>query len=122
MSNTRLWTSRVLITLTSLFLIFDASGKIFRATASVEGTIALGFTDALVVPLGILLLACTILYMNPRTSILGAILLTGWLGGAFASQIISGEGWVWFPIVFGFFVWLGLLLRDERLQVLFFRR
>jgi hypothetical protein len=71
-------------------------------------------------PLGIILLICTILYVIPRTAVLGAILLTGYLGGAVVTHVRAGEGWfpITFPIIFGVFLWGGLYLRDTRLRAL----
>ena len=70
--------------------------------------------------LGLVLLACTVLYVVPRTSVLGAILLTGYLGGAVASHVRVGEGLfpVFFPVMVGVLLWLGLYLRDVRLRSL----
>ena len=110
------WTGTILIIGVVLFLLFDAIGKLLKTTLSVDATIAMGYTDATVFALGLTLLIITILYAIPKTAIIGAILLTGWLGGAVASHIISGEGWLWFPLLFGCFAWLGLWLKDKRIQ------
>ena len=74
----------------------------------------------MIVPLGIVLLTCTILYLVPRTAVLGAILLTGYLGGAVATHVRAGQGLfeILFPVVFGALLWGGLVLRDERLREL----
>jgi len=80
----------------------------------------LGYTEAVILPLGILLLACTILYLIPRTAMLGAILLTGYLGGAVATHVRAGHGpfEILFPVVFGALLWGGLVLRDRRIREL----
>jgi hypothetical protein len=86
----------------------------------VEAFIRLGFPLSLAVPLGIIEIVCVLLYIVPRTSILGAILLTGYLGGAIATQLHSGSpvGELSFPILMGVIVWAGLYLRDDRLRSL----
>jgi hypothetical protein len=86
-----------------------------------EGTARLGFSESVVLPLGMVLLACVALYAIPRTSILGAILLTGYLGGAVASNVRVGNplfGYILFPVYVGVLLWLGLYLRDVRLRIL----
>lgn len=100
-----------------LFLLFDALPKIAQMDFAVEGSAEFGYSESMVSVIGIILLACTILYVIPRTAVLGAVLMTGYLGGAVASSIIAEEGLFFFPIIFGVFVWLGLYLRDaDRLQ------
>ena len=87
----------------------------------VEGFAKLGFPLRLAVPLGIIELVCVLLYVLPRTSILGAILLTGYLGGAIAIQLPTGNpffGEVLFPVYIGVFLWGGIYLRDEKLRAL----
>ena len=86
-----------------------------------EGTVHLGYPQNLVVEIGIILLACTVLYIIPRTCVLGAILLTGYLGGAVASQLRIGEplfGYVLFPVYIGILAWGGIYLREARLRAL----
>jgi hypothetical protein len=75
---------------------------------------------AVILPLGIVLLACTLLYLFPKTAVLGAILLTGYLGGAVNTHVRASGSWfeILFPVVFGIIVWLGLYLRDARLRTL----
>ena len=88
--------------------------KLWKPAVVVEATLKLGYLESDIVGIGVLLLTCTLLYIFPRTSILGAILLTGYLGGAVASQLRAGNGWfnVVFPVIFGAVVWSGLWLRD----------
>ena len=86
----------------------------------VEAMDKLGYPDRLASGIGVLLLACLAVYLVPRTAILGAVLLTGFLGGAIASQlrIEAGLFEMVFPVITGAFVWGGLYLRDERLRAL----
>jgi hypothetical protein len=113
----QIWTGRILSGLTVLFLIFDSVVKLVQSHWALEATVRLGYSEQVVLPLGIVLLASTLLYVLPRTSVLGAILLTGYLGGATATHVRVGQPFV-FPIVFGVLVWLGLWLRDARLRAL----
>ena len=119
-SKTQLWTGYVLTALPTLFLLFDGVAKLFKPAPVVEGTLKYGYAESVIVPLGVVLTLCTILYAIPRTAILGAILLTGYLGGAVNTHVRAGEGWfpILFPVVFGIFIWGGLYLRDERLRAL----
>lgn len=111
------WTARILGALVILFLALDAVAKILRLPACVEGTARVGYHDSVLVPLGLVLLASTVLYAVRRTAVLGAILLTGYLGGATATHVRLGEPFV-MPIVFGVIVWGCLYLRDERVRAL----
>jgi hypothetical protein len=121
-SKTSLWAGRIITTIVVLFLLFDSSIKLMRLAPAVEGTARLGYPVSLVAVIGIVLLACSAVYVIPRTSVLGAILLTGYLGGALASQLRIGEplfSHVLFPIYFAVLLWAGLLLREPRLRALF---
>ena len=119
-SNKALWTGRILSALAALFLLADGVAKLFKPAPVVEGTVQLGYPESVIVGLGIVLTACTILYLIPRTSVLGAILLTGYLGGAVATHVRVGGPLfnVIFPDIFGALVWGGLYLRDARLRAL----
>jgi len=99
-------------------MLFDAAIKLMRLAAAVEGTARLGYPVSLVFPIGLICLACVTAYAIPRTSVLGAILLTGYFGGATATQVRVEDPWFLFPIVLGVLVWLGLYLRDGRLRAL----
>jgi DoxX-like family len=115
----RIWMGRVFSGLTTAFLLVDAIMKVVSARVSVEGTVQVGYPENVVVPIGIVLLICTVLYVIPRTSFLGAILLTGYLGGAVATQVrISAPlfGNILFPVYVGVLAWAGLYLRDPRLR------
>lgn len=119
-SKPMLWTGRILSGLPALFLLLDGAMKLFKPSFVVEGTVKLGYAESVIIPLGIVLLASTILYLIPRTAVLGAILLTGYLGGAVNTHVRAGEGWfsILFPVFFGVLLWGGLYLRDVRLRAL----
>jgi DoxX-like protein len=116
-SKKRLWAGRIISALPALFLLVDGIMKLIKPALVVEATVKLGYPESVIVGLGIILLASTVLYLIPRTAILGAILLTGYLGGAVATHVRVGEGWfsILFPVIFGALLWLGLCLRDDRL-------
>ena len=99
-------------------------GSTIRVPQAVEGTRQLGLSDRAGMMIGVALLACTLLYIVPWTSVLGAILLVGYLGGAVFVHVHKGEhGQMWTPVVVGVLLWLGLLLREPRLRALLpFRR
>ena len=119
-SKKMLWTGRIISALPALFLLLDGVMKLIKPAPVVEATVRLGYPESVLFGLGIVLTACTVLYLIPRTSILGEILLTGYLGGAVATHLRVGEGLfpVSFPIIMGALVWGGLWLRDERLRTL----
>jgi len=112
------WTGRVFSGLAAVFLLMDGAMKLAKPAVVLEATRQLGYPESDIVGIGILLLACTVLYVVPSTSILGAILLTGYLGGAIASQIRVGNGWfnLIFPVILSAFIWSGLWLRDTRVR------
>ena len=115
-----LWTGRVLTTLPVLFLLMDGVMKLFKPEVVVKATEELGYGEQVIVPLGIVLVVSTILYVIPRTAVLGAILLTGYLGGAIATQVRVGAVAfnILFPIIMGALIWGGLYLRDNRISAL----
>lgn len=110
----------ILSALPALFLLFDGAMKLVKPAPVVEATVQLGYSESVLFGLGITLMTCTILYLIPSTSVLGAILLTGYLGGAVASHVRVGEGLfpIVFPVLFGVLLWGGLLLREARLRAL----
>lgn len=114
------WTARVLRWLSTAFLIFDGVMKLIKPPVVVQSTLQLGYPESAIVGIGVALLVCTALYLIPRTSILGAVLLTGYLGGAVASgvRVQAPLFNIVFPILFACLVWGGLWLRDARLQEL----
>lgn len=115
-----LWAGRIISGVMALFLLVDGVAKLFKPGPVIEGTIKLGYSESLIVPIGIVLIACTILYLIPRTAVLGAILLTGYLGGAVATHVRAEDGafGIVFATVFGVLIWLGLYLSDDRLRAL----
>ena len=119
-SKNMLWTGRVIGALPVLFLLMDGVMKLFKPRVVVEATIQLGYPESVILGLGIVLITCTVLYIIPPTSGLGAILLTGYLGGAVATHVRVGEGLfpVLFPVILGVLIWGGLYLRDERVRAL----
>jgi len=116
-SKGMLWTGRIITALCVLFLIVDGGMKVVKAIPSMEGTVQIGWPENLVQGAGLILLSCTALYMIPRTAILGAILLTGYLGGATAIMVRTNTPYL-FPIIFGVLVWVGIFLRNEKLRKL----
>ncbi|WP_243318450.1 DoxX family protein [Geothrix paludis] len=116
-----LWTGRILSALPVLLLAFDGVAKMMRLPPVLEGCAKLGYSENVAGPLGITLLACVVLYAVPRTSVLGAILLTGYLGGAVATHVRVGDplfSHILFPTYVAALVWGGLYLREARLGAL----
>ena len=114
-------TGIALSTVAVLFLLFDAIGKLARPQAVIEGTTQLGYPASVIVPLGIIQIVCLILYIVPRTSLIGALLWTGYLGGAVATHVRIGNplfSHILFPTYVALLLWLGLWLREQRLRVL----
>lgn len=126
-SKTSLWTGRVLSGLAILFLIFDGVIKFFMdklPPEALEAGAALEWPMQLMPAVGTILLFCLILHLIPRTAILGAILLTGYLGGAIASHVRVGNplfSHTLFPVYVAAFIWIGLYLRDNRVRGLLYR-
>lgn len=116
-SKGALWTGRIMSTLPVLMLLMSATMKFAQPPAMTEGNAHLGWPMSVAIPLGIVELGCTLLYVIPQTSVLGAILLTGYLGGATAAHVRIGEAF-FIPIVLGMMVWGGLFLRDPRIRAL----
>lgn len=113
-----IWTGRVLTTLGVLFLVFDAVIKLMHIQPVVDSFNLLGIPTGLAPAIGALMLACLAVYLFPRTSLLGAVLLTGYLGGAIALQLRIGAPAfnLVFPIIVAAFIWGGLYLRDPLLR------
>jgi DoxX-like family len=116
-SNKMLWAGYVVSALPVLLLPFSGAMKFAKPAAVVEGFADLGWPESLALALGILEVGCTIVYLIPQTAVLGAILLTGYLGGATATHVRIGEGFIG-PVLIGVLLWLGLYLRDARLRAL----
>ena len=116
-SKKALWTGRILSSLAVLFLAFDAAIKLLRLPAAVQGTVQLGYPAAAVFGIGAVEAALLALYLFPRTAVFGAILWTGYLGGAVASHFRLGDplfSHVLFPVYVAALLWAGLWLRDAR--------
>ena len=121
-SKPAFWGGWVLSAIAALPLLLGAVMSIARPPMVVEGTIKSGYPESVILPLGITNLLCTLLYLFPRTAVLGAILLTGYLGGAVATHVRVGEPFI-IPVAVGVLLGLGLFLRDPRLRALVpFRR
>jgi len=116
-SKKTLWAGRIISALPILMLLFSGVMKLVKPAPVVEEFARLGYAESAALGIGILEIVCTVIYAIPRTSILGAILLTGYLGGATATHVRIGDPF-FAPVVFGVLVWLGLYLRDDRLRAL----
>ncbi len=116
----QLWTGWVISILPALFLLLDAGMKLVKPEFVVTKTTELGYAEQVIVPLGVVLLISTVLYLLPQTAGIGAILLTGYLGGAVDAHVRNvhndGAFGIVFPVIFGVLLWTGLVLRDERLR------
>jgi hypothetical protein len=120
-SKKALWAGRIVSALPILFLLMDSVMKLVKPAFVVDATVKLGYPESTIVPLGIVLLTCVILYAIPQTSVFGAILLTGYLGGAVATHVRVGDplfSHVLFPVYLGVLIWLGIYLRDARMRAL----
>jgi hypothetical protein len=112
-------TGKVLGGLAVAFLLFDSAGKLLQVQPAIDGTRQLGYPPEVVFGLGVTLLSCVLAYLLPRTSVLGALLLTGYLGGAVATHVRVGNPLfthVLFPTYVAALLWAALLLRDTRLR------
>jgi hypothetical protein len=117
----RLWAGRILSGIAVAFLLFDAGGKLVRNASVIDWTVGLGYPAATVFPIGVLLLIGVVLYAIPRTSVLGAIYLAAYLGGAVATHVRIGSplaSHVLFPVYLAAFAWGGLALRNPRVLAL----
>jgi hypothetical protein len=119
----QLWVGRLLSTLASLFLLVDGVMKLLKPPVVVKATLQLGYAESAIVGIGTTLLICTALYVVPRTSAVGAILITGYLGGAVASNVRAGMPLfnVVFPMILAGLAWSGLWFRDLRVRNLLHR-
>ena len=116
-----LWTGRILTALVVLFVLMDATMKVLRLPAAVEATMRLGYPASVIFGIGIVQLVFLALYLVPRTAVLGAVLWTGYLGGAVASHVRVGSPLfthILFPIYVAVLLWAGLALRDRRVRQL----
>jgi hypothetical protein len=120
LSKMGLWTGRIISGVAVAFLLFDGVTKLMKVTQVLEATAQLGYPERSIPVMGILLLVCTAVFVIPRTAVLGAILLTGYLGGATAAQVRVSHPLfeTTFPIIFGVLIWAGTVLREDRLRAL----
>lgn len=112
-----IWGGRVISGLLACLLAMSAAMKLVGGREVIEGFARMGLPESLRVPLGVLELVCVLVYVVPATSVMGAILLTGYVGGAIVTHLRIGEPVV-FQIALGLLVWLGLYLRESRLKSL----
>ena len=120
-SKSALWTGRILSGFITLFILFDSIIHLLKIQPVIDSFNQLGLPLTMAVPLGIIALACIILYNIPQTSILGAVLLTGYLGGAVCTNFRAGTPLfsnILFSIYVGIIAWLGLYLREPKLKAL----
>lgn len=121
-SRRALWSARILSALVALFLLFDAVGHMVKPAPVVDAFARLGYPLSASLGIGIVELLCLVVYVIPKTEVLGAVLLTGVLGGAVATHLRVGsppfEAYI-FPLLVGLLVWGGIWLRDLRLRALF---
>jgi hypothetical protein len=118
LSRLSIWIGRVLSALVALFMLMDAVMKLVKPAFVVEKTTELGYAESAILPMGVALLVSTVLYIVPQTAVLGAIMLTGYLGGAVATHVFHQDSAmeVIMPAIFGAVVWAGIALRDARLR------
>lgn len=112
------WTGRVLSAIPVLMLLFSAAVKFMRTPAVVQGFAQYGFPDKMILVIAIIELGCVVVYLIPRTAVLGAILMTGLLGGATVTNLRVGDPLYFVPVLLGILAWAGLFLRDSRLRAL----
>lgn len=117
-SKAALWSGRIMSTVPVLLMLFSGVAKVMKPAPVVQGFVNLGYPEHLILGLGILEILCCLIYLIPRTSILGAILLTGYLGGATATNVRVGDPSSIVTVILGVLIWGGLYLRDKRLRAL----
>ena len=120
-SNKAIWTGRVLSALPVALLLFSGIMKLVQPPEVLQSFTTLGYNPDIALAIGILEIACVVIYLIPRTAVIGAILLTGYLGGAIATHLRVGDpllSHTLFPIYVGALLWLGLFLREGRLRAL----
>ena len=113
-----LWAGRILSALPALMLAFSAVMKFLKPAPVVEGFARFGYPENLIVMLGVVEILCAVIYVIPRTAFLGAILMTGYLGGATATNVRVGDPTFFVPVLLGVLAWGGLYLRDRRVRAL----
>ncbi len=120
-SKARLWISYILQGIIVIMFLMGAVMNLMQTNEAISGATEIGYPESSVIYLGLILLVSTVLYVIPKTSVFGAILLTGWLGGAVATHVIHGDPMfkILFPVLFGIVMWLALWLRLQKIQQLF---
>src|SRR5712691_9740100 len=116
-SKKMLWAGRIISALPVLLMVFTGVFGLFKPAVAMAGFVHLGYPESVFLPICIVEIACAIIYAIPRTSVLGSILMTGYLGGATATHVRAGEPF-FLPVIVGVLVWGGLFLRDGRLRAL----
>ena len=109
----------ILTGLVTLFMVFAATGNFLRPEQVVEGTLKMGYPESVILPLGVVIVVISLLYVIPKTAVIGAILLTGYFGGAVATHVRVSDplfSGVLVPVYFGVAVWLGLYLRSAKVR------
>ena len=117
-SKTKLWAGRIISALVALLLVFSGVMKLLKPAPVLQGFAHFGYPESLILGIAILEIACAIVYLIPRTSVLGAILVTGYLGGATASNVRVGDPSFYLTVILGVLAWGGLYLREDRLRAL----
>ncbi len=117
-SKTKLWAGRIISALVALSLVFSGVMKLLKPAPILQGFAHFGYPESLILGIGILEIACAIVYLIPRTSVLGAILVTGYLGGATATNVRVGDPSSYVTVILGVLAWGGLYLREDRLRAL----
>lgn len=117
-SPARLWSGRIISALPALLLLFSGAMKLIKPVPVVQGFARFGYPESLMVVIGLPEIGCTLVYLIPQTSVLGAILMTAYLGGATASNVRVGDSSYFITVTLGVLVWGGLLLRDDRVRAL----
>jgi hypothetical protein len=117
-SKTAIWAGRIVSAVPVLMMAMSAVMKLARTTQVLEGWAKSGYPEGSLLAIGLVELCCAVLYTLPRTAVLGAILVTGYLGGATATHVRASEGVFVVPVLLGVLAWAGLFLRDPRLRAL----
>lgn len=117
-SKKALWAGRIISALPVLMLLFSGVMKLMKPAAVLQGFARYGYAESLIVTIGLLEIGCALVYAFPRTSFLGAVLLTGYLGGATATNVRVGDPSFIVTVFLGVLAWVGLYLRDDRLRAL----
>jgi len=118
LSKAAIWTGRVMSALPVLMVLMSSGMKLMRLPAVVDGFHRAGIAERLIIPVGVIELICCVVYLIPRTSVLGAILMTGLLGGATITTLRIGDPTYPMPVALGMLAWGGLWMRDLRLRAL----